>query len=316
MPQRLHHLNALRAFEVACREGSFTAAARELSVTPGAVSRQVAILEADLGCPLFVRHARGVEPTAKGAALYKVLRESFDRIESTLRAVREDTSFSSLSVLTYTTIALEWLVQRIGNYQRANPGGSLNFYAMLKPDALFDRSVDAGVWSGPGDWPKVVSKDMFFPQYLPLASPKLKAMGLPFARPEDLAQHVLVGSTFQIPAWRAWLRAAGVDEAILDHMRFFDTSAQAYREARDGKGIMLGYHLINAYDLAAGTLFAPFDIAVRDSRAWRLIVLEDRQDEPRIRAFERWLFAELSEAERVARSVMPKNMKITDAAIS
>lgn len=316
MPPRLHHLNALRAFDMVCREGSFTAAARELSVTPGAVSRQVAILEADLGCPLFVRHARGVEPTAKGLALYKVLRESFDKIESTLRSVRENDSLTSLSVLTYTTIALEWLVQRIGSFQRANPGGSLHFYAMLKPDALLDRTMDAGVWSGPGDWPNVVSRDMFFPEYLPLASPKLQAKGLPLDSPDDLKHHVLVGSTFQLPAWRAWLNAAGVDEAILDRMRFCDTSAQAYREARDGNGIMMGYHLINAYDLAAGTLFAPFDTAVRDSRAWRLLVMEDRQDDPNIRAFERWLFSELSEAERVARSVMPQNMTITNAAIS
>ena len=52
-------LNALRVFEVAMRQGSFTKAAIELRVTQAAVSHQVARLEDLLGVPLFVRPRRG-----------------------------------------------------------------------------------------------------------------------------------------------------------------------------------------------------------------------------------------------------------------
>ena len=59
-------LNALRAFEATARLRSFSAAANELSVTHGAVSRHIRMLEDSLGLPLLVRSAHGTEPTAEG----------------------------------------------------------------------------------------------------------------------------------------------------------------------------------------------------------------------------------------------------------
>ena len=54
------HLNALRAFESAARLGSFTSAAEELCVTPGAIAQHIKSLEAWAESPLFVRNTRGV----------------------------------------------------------------------------------------------------------------------------------------------------------------------------------------------------------------------------------------------------------------
>jgi LysR family glycine cleavage system transcriptional activator len=59
----------LEAFEAAARLGSFSAAAAELHLTPGAVSRQMAALEGDLGITLFSRAARGVALTPAGQRL-------------------------------------------------------------------------------------------------------------------------------------------------------------------------------------------------------------------------------------------------------
>ncbi|WP_043090938.1 LysR family transcriptional regulator, partial [Xanthomonas sp. SHU 166] len=53
--RRLPSLNALRAFEAAARLRSVGAAAAELHVTHGAVSRQVRLLEQELGLPLLQR---------------------------------------------------------------------------------------------------------------------------------------------------------------------------------------------------------------------------------------------------------------------
>jgi hypothetical protein len=58
MGWQLPPLNALRAFEAAGRLSSFTLAAEELHVTPGAVSRQIKLLEETLGIPLFIRNNR------------------------------------------------------------------------------------------------------------------------------------------------------------------------------------------------------------------------------------------------------------------
>ena len=63
---RLPPLNPLRAFEAAGRLRSMRKAADELSVTPGAVSRQVQILETHLGVKLFRRTPRASALTALG----------------------------------------------------------------------------------------------------------------------------------------------------------------------------------------------------------------------------------------------------------
>ena len=53
--RRLPPLAAIRAFEAAARNESFTAAAAELGLTQAAVSYQVKALEERLGAPLFLR---------------------------------------------------------------------------------------------------------------------------------------------------------------------------------------------------------------------------------------------------------------------
>ena len=67
-------VNWLRAFEVAARHLSFSAAAIELNVTPAAVSQQVRLLEHRLGEPLFRRHARGLRLTRAGETLVPACR--------------------------------------------------------------------------------------------------------------------------------------------------------------------------------------------------------------------------------------------------
>src|SRR5271154_4051142 len=80
MSYRLPPLNGLRAFEAAGRHLSFKAAATELSVTPGAVSRQVKHLEQALGVPLFQRLHRSLILTAQGEALLPKVADAFERL--------------------------------------------------------------------------------------------------------------------------------------------------------------------------------------------------------------------------------------------
>ena len=86
--RRLPPLHAIRAFEAAARHLSMSHAARELNVTPGAVSRHVRALEENLGNALFVRRATGLELTSVGRALAEGTREALDRLEEATTGVR------------------------------------------------------------------------------------------------------------------------------------------------------------------------------------------------------------------------------------
>jgi LysR family glycine cleavage system transcriptional activator len=92
MSHRLPPLNGLRSFEAAARHLSFTRAADELSVTPGAVSQQVKSLERALGITLFRRLPRSLVLTDEGEAYLPAIVSAFDIIsratESTAPALR------------------------------------------------------------------------------------------------------------------------------------------------------------------------------------------------------------------------------------
>ena len=92
MSHRLPPLNGLRSFEAAARHLSFTRAADELRVTPGAVSQQVKSLERALGITLFRRLPRSLVLTDEGEAYLPAIVSAFDIIskatESTAPALR------------------------------------------------------------------------------------------------------------------------------------------------------------------------------------------------------------------------------------
>src|SRR4029453_12225354 len=92
-------LNALRAFEATARKRSFSAAAEELSVTHGAVSRDVRMLEDVLGLPLLTRNANGTEPTAEGQRLAEGLSRGFQLIEASVALLKPGPLTLSCSAL-------------------------------------------------------------------------------------------------------------------------------------------------------------------------------------------------------------------------
>lgn len=80
MSHRLPPLNGLRSFEAAARHLSFTRAADELAVTPGAVSQQVKSLEQALGVTLFRRLPRSLVLTHEGETYLPSIQSAFDII--------------------------------------------------------------------------------------------------------------------------------------------------------------------------------------------------------------------------------------------
>ena len=86
MTYRLPPLNGLRAFEAAARHRSFTGAADELCVTPGAVSQLVKTLETALDTKLFHRSARAITLTAEGKKYLPSIRRAFEEIAEATEA--------------------------------------------------------------------------------------------------------------------------------------------------------------------------------------------------------------------------------------
>jgi len=116
-------LNALRALEATVRLSSMTAAAGELSVTHGAVSRHIKSLEEMFGIPLLLRGARSAEPTAEGARLANDLSSAFALIASSVEQLQP----GPLTLSCSSTIMMSWVIPRIGAFHKLHPDIELRF---------------------------------------------------------------------------------------------------------------------------------------------------------------------------------------------
>ena len=96
--RRLPPLKALPAFELAAESLSISAAAQELHLTHGAVSRQIKALEDHLGAPLFRRFNRRIELTAAGAAFLPHVRQALQVLQTSAAEVAARTRQGPLVV--------------------------------------------------------------------------------------------------------------------------------------------------------------------------------------------------------------------------
>jgi LysR family transcriptional regulator of beta-lactamase len=145
-------LNALRVFEVAMRQGSFTKAAIELRVTQAAVSHQVARLEDLLGTALFLRTSQGLIPTDEGRLLFPVLEHGFDAMSRVLDRLGGRRDIEVLKVGVNTTFAMCWLMPRLEAFRQAHPQIDLRISTNNNRVEILREGLDMAIRFGTGGW--------------------------------------------------------------------------------------------------------------------------------------------------------------------
>ncbi len=120
MVQDLPPLTALRAFHAAGRLLSFQEAARELRVTPSAVSHQIRTLEDWMGVTLFTRGARRIELTVAGRKLLRETERAFSRIAMAANGLKRSAA-ARLKVSSLPLITSAWLIPRLAKFEAKHP---------------------------------------------------------------------------------------------------------------------------------------------------------------------------------------------------
>lgn len=213
VPRRsLPSLNAVRAFEAAARLGSFKEAAAELSVTHGAVSQQIRLLEEWLGAPaLFRRSVRRVVLTPAGAALLAEFAPALDRISAAVQQHRErrgDAAVAVLRVNALATFSLRWLLPRMSRFRAEHPDIEVRLSTSNDPVDALPESFDVVIRGGPDTFHGFSSRFLVSERRLPVCSPSLLER-LPLHEIADLSRHTLLHVTSMPRLWRDWLTEAG-----------------------------------------------------------------------------------------------------------
>ncbi len=290
MKRKLPPLNALRAFEASARLHSVQQAARELNVTPSAVSQQVHNLERWLGFPLLERSARKLEPTAQGRAYQGALASAFEQIAEATESLSAGRATQSICITCTPGFTVQWLVPRLQHFQDKHPEIDVRIDASTRLVDLRREDVDLGIRHGLGRYAGLVAEKLIDDDLVPAASPALLKGRNRLRTPNDLAKHALLHIETR-DDWRMWLQAQGVPIDWRRGPLLVDT-AIGIQAAIAGKGVILVRRSLIADELANGRLVTPLPQSLATGTAYFLVYPPERMSSAPIRAFRNWLLKE------------------------
>ena len=121
MSNLLPSITALKILEAASRHNNFTQAAKELGITPSAVSHQIRKLEEMWELKLFERQPRQVAQTRNGQELATFVRQFLSGLKGVVKNLQVEEDRKPLRINTMTSFAFKWLVPRLGTFHKQYP---------------------------------------------------------------------------------------------------------------------------------------------------------------------------------------------------
>ncbi len=287
-------LKALVALEAAMRLGSFTLAAEELAVTPGAVGQQIQKLEEWLGVALFVRQVRQVTPTAEGRAYFARIQPALAEIIVASRRLRES-RHNGVRLSMPPSFAAKWFAPRMADFVTRYPEVALS---LSTSTALVDFELDAvdlaiRYFDGHDGQLDV---ERLAPDEVRAYCSADYAARMQLTAPAALRTATLLHNTLH-PHWPQWLRQFTdlADDAIERIAGIhFDQSLMAIDAAVRGQGVVLTSPLLTEAEVHEGTLIEPFAGALSLDKGYYLVHPGALELAPGARALKAWLIEKMA----------------------
>jgi LysR family transcriptional regulator, glycine cleavage system transcriptional activator len=275
---------ALRCLLAAADTGSFTAAARAVHLTHGAVSRQVASLEAMLGMALFERRHLRLLLTPTGQAYVAQARTAVDLLRAAASQARRQAS-DTVVVSCEATLAIRWLVPRLGAFEALHPQLSVHVLAGGGPIDLAGNTADLAIRRSDHELQGDLVVQHLMDEWVgPVVSPRIKQAWSTLPR--------LVSET-RPHAWADWQR---LQPKLSKHPSKNTATAErryghfylSLQAAAAGLGVGIGPYPMVMDDVQAGVLAAPQGFTSGGSR-YLILATRQQSQRPAVQQVTAWL---------------------------
>lgn len=238
-------MSNLEAFVRSAEAGSFSAAARGLGLTPAAVSKNVATLEANLGVRLFQRSTRRLTLTEAGERFLQSVRGGLDTIQAAIADVttQQGEPAGVLKVSLAPAFGLDYILPLLPEFLATYPAVMPDWHFDNRPVDLVAEGFDAAIGGGFELTPGVVARKLAPVHVIAVAAPAYMEGKAPPASPADLGRFAGIAMrSAQSGRIRAWsMRNADgveVDAALAPQLVLNDPDAIS-RSAVMGLGVAL-----------------------------------------------------------------------------
>ncbi len=287
--RKLPTFAAIRAFEAAGRHLNLQAAAKELLVSPSAISHQVSSLEAHIGSKLFTRQNNRFELTETGAEYLKELSDSLDRLEYATQQASEHLQSNQVTLNLPVSLAQLWLIPRLPDFQKKYPDADVRLVTHPEEVDFSGSDIDLAIrWRTASSIGRN-SVLLFEETKSPVCSFGYLQKNGPITGSGDIAGHRLISCSFSPNEWSDWFVANGMPDGIGENRLEVDTRAAALQAAHLDIGIAMAprptaEHLINRGHL----VLLPVKKMVSECK-YSLLIADRARSRSIVRKFSNWL---------------------------
>ena len=299
MRRKIPSNTALLAFEAAARHGSFARAAQELALTEGAISRQIARLEAFLNVPLFERVGNRVRLAPNGVRYAVQVRQTLDRLErDSLYVMGQPVQGGTIDIAASPTFATRWLIPRLKRFQNRHPDITVHIAERLEPFILAGSGFDAAIHFEHPAWAGMHLHPLLEEVLVPVCSPALLAdagMGASMNTGAHLSLNDLprLHRRQNPDAWQRYAQEAGIELTNSAVGARYDLHAMLIAAAIAGLGVALVPRLYIEAELEQGQLVAPWPKSKAVAKTFCLVLPEPVElSAGPVQAFATWLLQE------------------------
>lgn len=288
LPRRyLPPIPALMALEAVDRLGTASAAADELNLTQGAISRALQGLEGQLGVPLLIRERQRLRLTPAAQDYVAEVRKALHLLASASITLRANPTGGSLNLAILPAFGMHWLAPRLARFAQGHPEVTVNLSTRLRPFDFAGTAFDAAIHYGRQDWPGV--------DYLKLMDEEVLAVAAPGHPALTAATDILAQPLLQLESrpgdWGRWLAHHGHSGQRPPGM-MFDQFATLIQAAIHGMGLALVPTFLIRRELAEGRLTPVFGDPVAALGSYYLVWPRATPMRAPLRSFRDWLAAE------------------------
>ncbi|NEY91652.1 LysR substrate-binding domain-containing protein [Tabrizicola oligotrophica] len=286
----LPSMPSLLALEAVDRLGSASAAAEELNLTQGAVSRQLQVLEGQLGVALFQRDKHRLKLTQGARDYCREVRRLLTGLGQATLTLRANPGGGALNLAILPAFGMHWLAPRLARFAGQHPEVTVNLSTRLKPFDFEASQFDAAIHYGRQDWPGVDYLPLMQEDMLAVAAPSLAPAPLP--RPEDVLALPLLQLESRTGDWGRWLAHHG-QAGLRPPAMLFDQFATMMQGAIHGLGAALMPTYLIQRELESGRLVPLYGPAIASTGSYYLVWPKDRAERAPLQSFRRWLKGEI-----------------------
>lgn len=285
-------IRGLRSFCIAAKCLSFKHAAKQLHITPSAVSHQIRLLEEQLNKQLFRRQTRAIELTKDGLNFYQAISPLIEQLESTIEEFSEESAQSTITISLPEFFASELFVPKLNEWSEKYPHINLQLET-VKSHAERKKETDLSIVLAGSKPTDALMYELFPISYMPACSPNLYQKLKPHGK-NALHEAPLILHQSRPWSWHQWASENDVDDFDPKRIVQVDSMFAVARAAQQGLGIALIPLPISQSWFDEGVICPLFDQQLHTRDKYYLIQHDWHASRDELNLFVQWMLTAFS----------------------